>query len=299
MKDLHIALGQLGAGVSWQSEKYCLPVTVQRGGSCSDSVQIPANTSSQFVTSLMLIAPMLENGLRIELIGEIISLPYILMSASVMKAFGATVHIENERNIFISGGGYVGCEFTVEPDASSASYPFASAAIVGGRVLVSGMSSVMLQGDSRFVDVLQQMGCEVAEGQGGITISRDAGTPLRGIDVDMADISDLVPTLAIVAMFAETATRIRGVGFIRNKESDRIGDLATEMRRLGANVVEHEDGLEILPQSLHSGRCDTHHDHRLAMAFGVAGLKLSGVVIGDPHVVSKSWPQFWEMLESL
>jgi 3-phosphoshikimate 1-carboxyvinyltransferase len=299
MKDLHIALGQLGAGVSWQSEKYCLPVTVQRGGSCSDSVQIPANTSSQFVTSLMLIAPILENGLRIELVGEIISLPYILMSASVMKAFGASVRIEDGRIIIIDGGGYVGCEFTVEPDASSASYPFASAAIVGGHVRVNGMSSVMLQGDSRFVDVLRQMGCAIAEDQDGITISRETDTPLRGVDIDMAEISDLVPTLAIVAMFAETTTRIRGVGFIRNKESDRIGDLASEMRRLGANVVEHPDGLEILPQTLHSGRCDTHHDHRLAMAFGVAGLKLAGVVIGDPNVVSKSWPQFWGMLESL
>jgi 3-phosphoshikimate 1-carboxyvinyltransferase len=299
MKDLHLALDQLGAGVSWQSEIYCLPVTVQRGESCSDSVQVSANTSSQFVTSLMLIAPILENGLRIELVGEIISLPYILMSASVMKAFGAAVRIEDGRIIIIDGGGYVGCEFTVEPDASSASYPFASAAIVGGHVRVNGMSSVMLQGDSRFVDVLRKMGCAVAEDQGGITISRETDTPLRGVDIDMAEISDLVPTLAIVAMFAETSTRIRCVGFIRNKESDRIGDLASEMRRLGANVVEHPDGLEILPQTLHSGRCDTHHDHRLAMAFGVAGLKLAGVVIGDPNVVSKSWPQFWGMLESL
>jgi 3-phosphoshikimate 1-carboxyvinyltransferase len=247
----------------------------------------------------MLIAPILENGLRIELVGEIISLPYILMSASVMKAFGAAVRIEDGRIIIIDGGGYVGCEFTVEPDASSASYPFASAAIVGGHVRVNGMSSVMLQGDSRFVDVLRQMGCAIAEDQDGITISRETDTPLRGVDIDMAEISDLVPTLAIVAMFAETTTRIRGVGFIRNKESDRIGDLASEMRRLGANVVEHPDGLEILPQTLHSGRCDTHHDHRLAMAFGVAGLKLAGVVIGDPNVVSKSWPQFWGMLESL
>jgi 3-phosphoshikimate 1-carboxyvinyltransferase len=161
------------------------------------------------------------------------------------------------------------------------------------------MSSNMMQGDSRFVDVLRQMGCEVLEDQVGITISRHANEPLRGVDVDMSQISDLVPTLAIVAMFAKTPTRIRKVGFIRNKESDRIGDLASEMRSLGAKVVEHEDGLEILPQVLHSGRCDTHHDHRLAMAFGVAGLKQPGVIIGEPQVVGKSWPQFWEMLEAL
>ena len=273
--------------------------TVRRGVLSSDSIQVAANTSSQLVTSLMLIAPMLDNGLRIELVGEIISLPYITMSASVMRAFGANVRVVDERNIVIDGGGYVGCEFTIEPDASSASYPFAAVAVAGGRVLVNGMKSNMMQGDSRFADVLRQMGCEIVEDQVGITISRTANKPLQGVDIDMSEISDLVPTLAIVSMFAETATRIRGVGFIRNKESDRIGDLAAEMRRLGANVVEHPDGLEISPQPLHSGRCDTHHDHRLAMALGVAGLKLPGLIISDPQVVSKSWPQFWEMLEAL
>ena len=299
MKDLHVALGDLGAILSWQDEKYCLPVTVQRGESYADSIEIASDTSSQFVTALMLIAPMLENGLKIELVGNVISLPYITMSALVMRAFGANVRLVDGRNIVIDGGGYVGCEFTVEPDASSASYPLAAAAVVGGRVRVNGMCSNMMQGDSRFVDVLRQMGCEVSEDRLGVTISRDTSTALRGVDVDMSEISDLVPTLAVVAMFATTSTRIRGVGFIRNKESDRIGDLANEMRKLGANVVEHPDGLEITPQSLHAGRCDTHHDHRLAMAFGVAGLKQPGVIIDQPQVVSKSWPDFWQMIEAL
>ena len=299
MKDLHLALEQLGADVSWQNEKYCLPVTVQRGESYSHSVQVAADTSSQFVTSLMLIAPILPNGLTIELTGDIISLPYIAMSASVMNSFGAHVRIADNRIIVIDGGGYVGCRFAVEPDASSASYPFAAAAVVGGRVRVDGMRSNMMQGDSRFVDVLRQMGCDISEDQAGITVGRDTNEPLRGVDIDMSEISDLVPTLAIVAMFAKTPTRIRNVGFIRNKESDRIGDLASEMRSLGAKVVEHEDGLEILPQTLHGGSCDTHHDHRIAMAFGVAGLKVPGVIINQANVVSKSWPQFWAMLEAL
>lgn len=299
MKDLHLALEQLGAGVSWQDDKYCLPVTVQRGESYSHSVQVAADTSSQFVTSLMLIAPIFPDGLTIELTGEVISLPYIAMSASVMTSFGAHVRIADNRIIVIDGGGYVGCQFAVEPDASSASYPFAAAAVVGGRVRVNGMRSNMLQGDSRFVDVLRQMGCQISEDQAGITVGRDPNRPLQGVDIDMSEISDLVPTLAIVAMFAKTPTRIRNVGFIRNKESDRIGDLACEMRGLGANVLEHEDGLEISPQALHGGSCDTHHDHRIAMAFGVAGLKLPGVIIHQANVVSKSWPQFWEMLEAL
>ena len=299
MKDLHLALEQLGASVSWQNEKYCLPVTVQRGESYSHSVQVAADTSSQFVTSLMLIAPMFEHGLTIELTGDVISLPYIAMSVSVMKSFGADVRIADSRIIVIGGGGYVGCQFAVEPDASSASYPLAAVAVVGGRVRVEGMRSNMLQGDGRFVDVLRQMGCDISEDNTGITVGRDADKPLQGVDIDMSEISDLVPTLAIVAMFAKTRTRIRNVSFIRNKESDRIGDLAREMRVLGANVVEHEDGLEISPQALHGGTCDTHHDHRIAMAFGVAGLKLPGVIIDQPSVVSKSWPQYWEMFEAL
>ena len=299
MKDLHLALEQLGASVSWQNEQYCLPVTVQRGESYSHSVQVAADTSSQFVTSLMLIAPMFEHGLTIELTGDVISLPYIAISASVMNSFGANVRIADSRIIVIGGGGYVGCQFAVEPDASSASYPLAAAAVVGGRVRVNGMRSNMMQGDSRFINVLRQMGCDISEDNTGITVGRDANKPLQGVDIDMSEISDLVPTLAIVAMFAKTPTRIRNVGFIRNKESDRIGDLASEMRALGANVVEHEDGLEISPQALHGGTCDTHHDHRIAMAFGVAGLKLPGVIIDQAIVVSKSWPQFWEMLEAL
>lgn len=299
MKDLHVALGELGANLSWKEDRYCLPVTVCRGESYAHSIQIASDTSSQFVTALMLIAPMLENGLKIELVGNVISLPYITMSASVMRAFGANVRVVDERNIVIDGGGYVGCEFTVEPDASSASYPFAAAAVIGGRVRVNGMRSNMMQGDSRFVDVLRQIGCGVKEDQSGITISRDVGTPLLGIDIDMSEISDLVPTLAAIAIFATTATRIRGVGFIRNKESDRIGDLANELRKLGANVIERPDGLEITPQSLQAGRCDTHHDHRLAMAFGVVGLKQPGVIIDQPQVVSKSWPDFWQMIEAL
>ncbi len=299
MKDLHVALGELGANLSWQDEKYCLPVTVCRGESYAHSIKIASDTSSQFVTALMLIAPLLENGLRIELVGDVISLPYITMSASVMRAFGANVRVVDERNIVIDGGGYVGCEFTVEPDASSASYPLAAAAVVGGRVRVNGLWSNMIQGDGRFVDVLRQMGCGVQEDQDGISLVRDAGAPLLGIDIDMSEISDLVPTLAVVALFATTPTRIRGVGFIRKKESDRIGDLASELRKIGANVVEHVDGLEITPQTLHPGRCDTHHDHRLAMAFGVAGLKQPGVMIDQPQVVSKSWPRFWEMIEAL
>lgn len=299
MEDLLRALSDIGAVISWTDVDYHLPVTVRRGVSSQHSVRIAASTSSQFVTALMLIAPVLENGLHIELIGDIVSQPYIAMSASVMRSFGAQVDIDDDRTIIVHPGGYLGCDYEIEPDASSASYPYAAVAIVGGQLRVNGISTQMMQGDARFLDVLQQMGCQQTVNKSGVTLTRNANVKLIGIDIDMSEMSDLVPTLAAVALFASSPTRIRGVGFIRNKESDRIGDLAHELRKLGAEVVEHDDGLEILPRPLHGGRCDTHHDHRLAMAFGLIGLIVNDVVIDQPVVVSKSWPKYWEMLERI
>jgi len=299
MEDLHRALVDIGAVVSWTDIDYRLPVTVRSGGTSKRSVRIPADTSSQFVTALMLIAPLLENGLHIELTGNIVSQPYLAMSASVMRSFGAQVDIDDERMIIVHPGGYTACEFEIEPDASSASYPYGAVAIVGGQLRVNGVCSKMLQGDARFLEVLEQMGCQQSMDSKGVTLARSADVELIGIDIDMSEMSDVVPTLAAVALFASTPTRIRGVGFIRKKESDRIGDLARELRKLGAEVVEHDDGLAIVPGPLHGGRCDTHHDHRLAMAFGLVGLAVKDVVINQPAVVSKSWPDYWAMLEQI
>lgn len=299
MEDLHRALVDIGAVVSWTDIDYRLPVTVRSGGASKHSVRIPADTSSQFVTALMLIAPLLENGLHIELTGDIVSQPYLALSASVMRSFGAQVDVDDDRTIMVHPGGYTACEFEIEPDASSASYPYGAVAIVGGQLRVNGVRSKMLQGDARFLEVLEQMGCQQSMDSMGVTLARSADVELIGIDIDMSEMSDVVPTLAAVALFASTPTRIRGVGFIRKKESDRIGDFARELRKLGAEVVEHDDGFEIVPGPLHGGRCDTHHDHRLAMAFGLVGLVVKDVVINQPAVVSKSWPDYWAMLEQI
>ena len=143
------------------------------------------------------------------------------------------------------------------------------------------------------------MGCRVEVSGDDIVVTRDSSQMLKGITVDMRDMSDLVPTLAVMASFASTPTTISGVGFIRKKESDRIGDLANEMRKLGARVDEHDDGLEIHPSEHHGGVVETHHDHRLAMSLALIGLAVEGVVISQPDVVSKSWPEYWSMLDSL
>jgi 3-phosphoshikimate 1-carboxyvinyltransferase len=221
------------------------------------------------------------------------------MTASVMAAFGVDGVMVGEREVVVPAGRYRGRTYDVEPDASSASYPLAVAAVVGGRVTVARLGTATLQGDAVFADLLGRMGCEVERDDRGVTVSRPAGRPLTGLDVDLADASDLVPTVAIVAAAATTPSRIRGVGFIRGKESDRLGDLAHELRALGADVDVVEDGLAIRPAPLHGGVVDTHHDHRLAMALAVLGCAVRDVVIADPGVVSKSWPEFWAALDSI
>jgi 3-phosphoshikimate 1-carboxyvinyltransferase len=221
------------------------------------------------------------------------------MTVGVQHCFGV-VPVERGEHVFrYAAGDYVGTTYVVEPDASSASYPLAAAAIAGGQVVVAGLGRSSLQGDSKFVDVLARMGCAVEHIGDDVVLSRSPEMPLMGITIDMRDMSDLVPTLAVVAAFAQTSTTITGVGFIRNKESDRIGDLAHELRVLGVAVDELADGLTIHPSVTHAGAVDTHHDHRLAMSLALIGLVTPGVVINDPMVVTKSWPEYWTMLGAL
>ncbi len=298
MRPLLEALIDLGASVEYLGEPWHLPVRVSAGAKKSGEIALLADVSSQFVTALMLIAPCVDGGLTIRLTGRVISLPYIQMTVEVMRFFGARVELDGDL-ITVLGGGYTGQSFDIEPDASSASYPLAAAAIVGGRVQVRGITGSSRQGDAQFAAILGLMGCDVEYQSSGVTVSRDINTALQGIEIDMSGMSDLVPTLAVVAMFAKTPTRIGGVGFIREKESDRLGDLALEMRKVGGVVDVTNDGLVVSPSVTHSGVVDTHHDHRLAMALALVGLVCDGVQINDPEVVSKSWPSYFQMISEL
>jgi 3-phosphoshikimate 1-carboxyvinyltransferase len=298
MNDLHQALLSLGANVEWQGEKGFLPAIISRGKTTQTTVALPASISSQFSTALLLMAPVLTDGLTVSIVGEVISQPYIDMTAKVMRSFGARVS-ESISNLNVAPGGYRGTSFRVEPDASSSSYPLAASAIVGGSVEIQGLGKDSMQGDAKFAELLSRMGCDVQYTQTSITVQRDKTRDLLGIDVDMRDMSDLVPTLAAVAVYASSPTVIRGVGFIRSKESNRIDDLASELRNIGVNATATTDGLIVSPSDVRGGSVDTHHDHRMAMAFSLIGIGSGGMDILNPSVVSKSWPGFWSMIDGL
>jgi 3-phosphoshikimate 1-carboxyvinyltransferase len=299
MGPLHDALTALGATIEPGGAVGHLPVTVSGPLRNADAIVMPGDVSSQFVTALMLIAPYIPGGLHLWLSTSPVSASYLDITKSVMSSFGVGDVEVSGRRVRVRTGTYEPSSVRIEPDASSAGYPLAAAAMVGGAVCVRGLGSGSVQGDARFVGVLESMGCIVSSGDDTVVMRR-RDTPLRGIEIDMSDMSDLVPTLAVVATQAVTPTRITGVGFIRAKESDRLGDLAAELHKTGASIVVEDDGLLIRPVDLlHGARLDTHSDHRLAMAFGLLGLVVDGIEIVDPSVVSKSWPAFWDMLASI
>ncbi|MFZ4718061.1 MAG: 3-phosphoshikimate 1-carboxyvinyltransferase [Ilumatobacteraceae bacterium] len=298
MAPLHQALADMGVRVQSREAEGHLPVTVQGPGDVTvDEVQLRGDISSQYLTALMLIAPYFPNGIRFVLTTPLVSRPYVRITAAVMASFGVPGVELGDRIISVPAGRYTPRDYAIEPDASSAGYPLAAAAICGGTIRVPGLTDTSVQGDAAFCHVLARMGCEVRQDASGTTVSRHG--PLRGIDIDMVDLSDLVPTLAVVGAFAEGTTDIHGVGFIRNKESDRLTDLCAELRRAGIDATDNRDGLVVRHSRPHTATLGTHHDHRLAMSFALVGLGASGIIVEDPDVVSKSWPDFWAMIEGL
>lgn len=295
--DLCDGLAALGVEARAESPGRCPPMIVESRGIRGGDVVVRGDTSSQFASGLAMIGPCSREGIDLVLEGTIVSLPYLEMTRRVMEAFGAEVAVdESLRRWRIAPGGYRGRGYAIEPDASAASYFLAAAAITGGRIRVDGLSKASLQGDVAFASVLGRMGCDVAWLDDAIEVS---GRASRGIDIDMNAISDTVPTLAVVALFADGPTRIRNVAHIRDKETDRIGDLARELTSLGARVVETFDGLEITPAPLHGARLTTYDDHRMAMSLALAGLAVPRVVIADPSCVGKTFPGYWNELSRL
>lgn len=295
--DLLDALTQLGADVCAEAGNGCPPVIVRANGLRGGTAIVRGDISSQFLSALLMAAPCAKQGVTLSVDGPLVSKPYVQMTLDVMESFGVRVDSGDLSEFRVPGNtSYRACEYAIEPDASAASYFFAAAAITGGTVTVEGLGRDALQGDVAFCDCLEQMGCEIAYGDKQITVS---GGKLRGIRVDMNAISDTVQTLAAVALFAEGPTTISNVAHIRHKETDRIGDLARELRKLGAVVDELPDGLVITPRTLGPAEIETYNDHRMAMSLALVGLRIPGVVIKDPGCTAKTYPRFFDDLLNL
>lgn len=296
MGDLHGALEELGADITPLGQVGHLPISVSKGNCRGGKVSIRGDVSSQFISALMLIGPVLLDGLSIHVEGPLVSRSYVDMTASVMRAFGAQVEI-NDADISVRPTGYVATDYVVEPDFSSAAFPLVATVLRHGDVQIPHLGLSSMQGDSAVLEILRSMGLEVDQDTTDVVVRHRSGTQLRPIDIDMSDCSDLVPAVAVACLAIDGVSTISGVGFIRQKESDRLGDLAAELTKCGADIRVNDDGLTISGgRPLVDATFQTHHDHRLAMALSLCSLMSGACSLLDYHVVSKSWPSYFDDL---
>jgi 3-phosphoshikimate 1-carboxyvinyltransferase len=300
MGDLLKVLQSSGITVNFQGNPDFMPYTIYGGQFSGGHFRLQANQTSQQLSALLMIAPYAQQDTIIEVEGTLVSQSYVKMTCKLMADFGVEVIPIDENQFQIKAGQrYQPRHYTIEPDASNASYFFAAAAVTGGRVRVKHLTKQSCQGDILWLNVLEQMGCQIREGDDYTEVS--GPEQLQGIDIDMNDISDLVQTLGAIAPFATSPVTIRNVEHIRYKETDRIHAVVTELRRLGVQVEEFADRLKIEPSPVIAGAIETYHDHRMAMAFAVTGLKVPGIVIKDPGCTAKTFPdyftRFFQMLE--
>lgn len=310
------ALRSLGARVEYERAEGCPPLVVHARGLSGGEVVLDSPPSSQFISALLMVAPYAADDVLIRVEGAVVSEPYVEMTLQVMRTLGVELVAETGvarsgaagKPSPVAGGRYIvaapqryqAADIEIEPDASAATYFWAAAAATGGRICVRGLSRDSAQGDVGFVDVLQQMGCGVAAGRGGLVVAAPVQGRLRGVTVDLGGMPDTVQTLAVLALLAEGPTEIHGVANLRIKETDRLEALRRELSRLGAEVGLFEDGLRVVPpQRLRAAAIETYDDHRMAMSFAVAGLASEGVVIRGAGCVSKSFPHFFDVLNGL
>jgi 3-phosphoshikimate 1-carboxyvinyltransferase len=296
------ALGGWQADIVSDAGNGCPPLTLRSKGLAGGRTLLPEGKSSQYLSSLLLVAPYAATVAELEVHGEILSKPYVEMTLAVMADFGVRVEAAPALNFFrIPQGRYQGGTYTIEGDASGASYFWAAAAVTGGRVTVANVPVPSLQGDAKLLPYLARMGCRIEQTGAGITVI--GPQQLEGITVDMGDMPDVAPTLAVTAAFAEGATVINNIAHLRIKECDRVSAVVTELRKLGAEVEEEPARMIIHGKAgganLHGARIATYNDHRMAMCFAVAGLRIPGVEIDGEDCVVKSFPNFWECFQQL
>ncbi len=298
MDDLFSALGELGVRAEPRGKPGHLPLRIEATGLRGGEVEVSGSVSSQFLSGLLLAAPLAERPLVINVTGALVSIPYVDLTLSVMRSFGAVVDNKNYARLVIEPTGYTSPgAYAIEPDASAASYFFAAAVATGGRVRVRGLGAQAEQGDVRFADVLGELGAKVHRSNDALEVC--AAGQLRGGVVNMGDCSDTAQTLAAIAPLAAGPISVTGIGFIRRKETDRIAAVVTELRRLGISATEDDDGFTITPGTVQPAVVETYDDHRMAMSFSILGLAVPGVAIGDPGCVAKTFPTFFDVVERL
>jgi 3-phosphoshikimate 1-carboxyvinyltransferase len=297
LEDLLNGLAQIHVPVQSLEGNGCPPVEVSGGLVQGGSLRLRCGTSSQYLSAILLISPYTRQGVEIDVIEGPVSKPYIDMTIQVMAQFGVQVERYGHTWFRVAGGQtYHSGRYVVEPDCSQAGYFWAAAAITGATIKVSGIQLDSLQGDIRLLQLFEAMGCRIEAEEDGVRLS---GGNLTAIDADMADMPDMVPTLAVVSAFARGTTRIRNVAHLRVKESDRLASVADGLTRMGITATCTDDGLVVAGGRPHEAEIDTYDDHRIAMSFAVAGLKTPGIIIRNERCVEKSFPNFWEVFSKL
>ncbi len=299
IKDLVDALNQAGADIRYLKQPGYPPIKINANGLRGGKVTIDGSVSSQFLTAFLMAAPMAEDDCEITIQGDLVSKPYIDITLKMMADFGVKINNRDYQVFSVQGGQTYKSPSTymIEGDASSASYFLAAAAIKGGKIRVNGIGKNSIQGDIIFAEVLEKMGAKITWGES--CIEAEAGT-LRAVDMDMNHIPDAAMTIATTALFARGTTAIRNIYNWRVKETDRIHAMASELRKVGATVVEGEDFIEITPPAqIQQAAIDTYNDHRIAMCFSLAALGDTAVTINDPGCTSKTFPDYFKKFEQV
>jgi 3-phosphoshikimate 1-carboxyvinyltransferase len=298
MADLIDTLNALGTDCRGTGEHHGLPITVDGRGLRGGATGLAGDKTSQFLSALLMVAPYAREDVDLTMTSQLAATPYIDITTHMMADFGAKVQRDHYDRFYIAAGQrYHARDYQIEPDASNASYFFAAAALTGGRVRVEALNRQSIQGDIRFLDVLEQIGCIVRSGANWVEVR--GPQQLRGIDIDMSKLPDMAITLAALAPFADSPTHIRNVALIRHHETDRIAATVAELRKLGVAVEERADGMTIAPGWQQPAEIDSYHDHRMAMGFAVAGLKIPGLRIAGAECVAKTFPDFFERFAAM
>ena len=306
MRPLFELLEQLGAEITYLEEAYFLPVRIKgcrferkTAEATPVYMELDISKSTQFLSAMLLIAPMFQQGLKIHITSEKADGSYIRITRQMMKTFGVETEFDGRDYFVPANATYYKEQYTVEPDMSAACYFYGAAALTGGRAVVRNVHMDNTQGDLKFLEVLKQMGCEVVEEPEGIAVIGPKDGRLKGIHINMNDFSDQTMTLAVLAPFCEDKVRIEGIGHIRLQESDRLHGIATELKKLGVHCEEEAAAITIYPGDVHAGVVETYEDHRMAMAFSLPGLRTDGIVIDNPNCCRKTFEEYFQVLDAL